>query len=304
MPTVSIITPAYNSARFLSLALQSAVDQTFSDLELLLIDDGSTDETPALGRQWESTHPGRIRYFRQSNMGLGAARNAALRVATGSYVALLDADDVWLPHRLEAGMAAFSRNPNAGLVHGRVTIVDDGGRVILTPDVDTRFVSGFIRDHLITRRAHISCPTVLFRRECLDTIGDFDTDPRIHGCEDRDLWIRIAARYEVAFVNDILAYYRRTPGSLSSKYEQMMRARRYVLDKHLGTRLRDRAMRRRALARISAEVADNHMEHGRRGPALRSWVRSLGYWPSPHVAGSLTKHALGLGTLLRRSQRR
>src|SRR5262245_13312552 len=124
MPRVSVITPAYNAARYLPLALRSADEQTFLDLEVVLLEDGPPDDTPALGREWESAHPGLIRYFRQPNQGLGGARNAALRMARGEYVALLDADDVWFPHRLEAGLAAFARHPRAALVHGRVTIID------------------------------------------------------------------------------------------------------------------------------------------------------------------------------------
>jgi glycosyltransferase involved in cell wall biosynthesis len=114
-PTVTIITPAYNVARFLSQTIESALAQTFGDFELLISDDGSTDETLEVARGWERVDP-RIRVIVAPNGGSATARNRAMKEARGSYFALLDSDDLWQPGFLAAQLAIFHQNPDADVV--------------------------------------------------------------------------------------------------------------------------------------------------------------------------------------------
>ena len=115
-PKVSVIIPTYNRAEYLGEAIQSVFDQTFEDFEILIVDDGSTDDTQQLVL---SFHDPRLRSFYQNNCGISAARNAAIRSADGEYIAFLDSDDVWLPELLESQVAVLDRRPEIGLVYAR-----------------------------------------------------------------------------------------------------------------------------------------------------------------------------------------
>src|SRR5277367_6547413 len=117
MPRVSIITPAYNAAQYLSAAIDSVVAQTYTDWELIIIDDGSTDETRALVHSYLPSLSESLRYLYQSNRGQTAARNTGIKLARGEFIATLDADDLWLPTRLARGLAVMDRSPCVGLVH-------------------------------------------------------------------------------------------------------------------------------------------------------------------------------------------
>src|SRR5215467_15785951 len=176
MPRVSAIIPAYNAARYLPQAIESVFAQTYTDWEIVLVDDGSTDDTRAVVRSYLDRAPGRFRYIYQDNHGLPAARNEAIRNARGELLALLDADDIWMPDRLMHSIAAFESDSEIGLVHGRVTRIDSEGRVIDVPPADRRYLEGHIAHYIYTRRAHIQCPTATFRRECVDALGGFDHD--------------------------------------------------------------------------------------------------------------------------------
>ena len=185
-PRVSVLVPAYNAAGYLRYALDSVLAQSYADWEIVLVDDGSTDDTGALVDSYRARLQDKLRYIHQSNRGLPAARNSGIRAARGEFIALLDADDVWLPHRLERSIQALDAEPAAGLAHAKVRRIDAQGNVIGQLKVDSKYMSGHIARHIYTRRAHIVCPTVTFRRRCLETAGWFDE--RMRATEDRDLW--------------------------------------------------------------------------------------------------------------------
>ena len=131
MATVDIIIPAYNAARFLPAAIDSVETQTFKDWRILLVDDGSTDNTAEVVSPYRTRLGERLKYIRQANAGLPAARNTAIRNAASPFLALLDADDVWLPWRLEESLKSFERHPQAGLSYGMIRYIDLDGN---TPD--------------------------------------------------------------------------------------------------------------------------------------------------------------------------
>jgi glycosyltransferase involved in cell wall biosynthesis len=231
MPRVSIVIPVYNTAAYLKAALDSVLRQTYSDWEVIVVDDGSTDNTRSLVASCMPAFSGKLRYIYQSNRGLPAARNTALQNSSGVLVALLDADDVWLDHRLERGVGVMDGNPEVGLVHAKVARINTSGEVIEEPVTPApKYLSGKIARHIYARRAHILCPTVMFRKECLDLVGMFDET--MCSTEDRDLWFRIAERYSVAYVNEILAHYRVSPASMSSNLERMMTWQLFFIEKH------------------------------------------------------------------------
>src|SRR5688572_29661754 len=210
MPRVSIIIPSFNCAEFLPRAVASVYAQTYSDYEVIVVDDGSTDGTRELVGQWE----GKIRYFYQSNRGVSAARNLAVSKASGQFLAYLDADDVYYPNRLEAQVAFLDAHPDCGLVHSDVSIVDESDRVIIrsfnreTPRLPPK--GNCLIDLL--QRGHIQMASVMERRICFDRAGGFEE--RLSNSEDYLHFIQIALHgYAIGYIDEPLAMYRRRANS-------------------------------------------------------------------------------------------
>src|ERR1700731_3001106 len=132
MPKVDVIIPAYNAARYLPFAIESVMAQTFDDWRILLVDDGSTDDTAEVVAPYRERLGDKLKYIKQANGGLPAARNAAIRNSSAEFLALLDADDIWLPNRLEESLKVFEGKPQVGLSHGYIARVGPDGTVIDT----------------------------------------------------------------------------------------------------------------------------------------------------------------------------
>jgi len=202
MPLVSVITPCFNAAQHIGAAMDSVFGQTLEALELIVVDDGSTDASAERVGERAVREP-RLRLIRQANAGAGPARNRGLREARGQYVAFLDADDYWAPECLAALHAALAASgadlaycgwQNVGLPGGR-------GEPFVPPDyagadLVERFLGG----------CRWPIHAVLTRRACIEAVSGFDE--RWSSCMDYDLWLRLAARVKVVRVPEVLAYYR------------------------------------------------------------------------------------------------
>ena len=186
--TVSIIIPTYNRAQFLREAVESVLHQTFEDFEVLVVDDGSTDNTPQLMATF--TDP-RVRFIRQTNQGRSHARNHALSLAQGRYIAFLDSDDIYLPEKLAWQVAKMDAAPEVGMVYTSAHCIDAQGMLLNEQYIAT--VSGNIYNSIaFFRPVTITLPTVMVRREILADAGGFDE--KMERFEDTDLWRRIAKR--------------------------------------------------------------------------------------------------------------
>jgi glycosyltransferase involved in cell wall biosynthesis len=215
MPRVSVIIPAFNSGRFIGQTLASVFAQTYSDYEVIVADDGSTDDTQEIVGRYRKG----ITYVRQANRGTAAARNLAFSKAGGEFIAYLDADDVWYSHKLERQVAFLDANKACGIVHSDFTLIDETDRVIHRRfNQETRPEIPPPQGHCeldLLRRCHIQIPTVLERHDCFRRIGGFDE--RLKGVEDYARWISLAMKdISFGYIEEPLAMYRRTPGSLSS----------------------------------------------------------------------------------------
>lgn len=210
-PRVSVVIPTYNSAATVKEAIESVLAQTYSNFEVVVIDDGSTDETPSVMRQFGA----RIRSFRQENQGVSAARNTGIQRSRGEYVAFLDSDDLWLPEKLAEQISWLEADPNLGLVYCDWAVVS--GEAVLQNSYleDLPGASGYVFDELIQSGAgFILTSGVVVRRSCLDDVGDFDKSLAI--VQDCDLWLRISYRWKVRLVDKRLFTKRNWDGSLSS----------------------------------------------------------------------------------------
>lgn len=221
--TVSVVIPCYNQAHFLGEAIESVLVQTYRPFEIVVVDDGATDNTAEVAARY----PG-VRCVRQANQGLPAARNAGLGVARGAYVVFLDADDRLLPAALEAGAACLERHPEAAFVVGqRRRIAADG-----TPlPVPTRpRVEG---DHYVSlvRSCWITMPAmVMYRRAALDRVGGFDATQRY--AEDYELYLRMTRHARIVDHYTEVAEHRQHPGTQSRNAERMLAATLRALRPH------------------------------------------------------------------------
>ena len=272
-PRVSVIVPAYNAAVYLPYAIDSVLAQTLSGLGNRYR--GRRQHRP-YGAVVDSYRPklqDRLQYIHQANRGLPAARNTGIRAARGELIALLDADDVWLPNRLERGVQVMDADPNIGLVHASVARIDTQGSVTGQLKVGHKYLSGRIARCIYTRRAHIVCPTVMFRKSCLETAGWFDES--MQATEDRDLWFRIALHYKVAYIDEVLAYYRLSPSSMTSNLDRMLKGQLYFVAKHHESGAATRLEQLQALGNIYRELGDSLFRGGAVTKAIGSYLRAV-----------------------------
>jgi glycosyltransferase involved in cell wall biosynthesis len=282
-PLVSAVVPLYNTERFLAQALDSALAQTWRNLEIVIVDDGSTDGSARIADDYAARHPGTIRVIHQCNEGMCHARNTALAAARGDCFALLDADDVWLPHHLQECVAELQRSPQVVLVHADVERIDARGNSLgRSPRLWHRVGADAYRA-LYLRREHVCCPTAVFRREAIDRIGDFDVQFNRLGCEDRDLWLRMAGVARIAYLDNVHARYRLHGANMSGNFVKMMQARVRLVDKHTAT-VRGRPLRRRALAAAHCNLGDELSEVSQRRAAFNAYAHAFGLCPVEHKA--------------------
>ena len=292
MAIVDVIIPAFNAAKYLPFALESVSSQTFDDWKILLVDDGSTDNTTEVVAPFLHRFGSKIQHIKQNNRGLPAARNSAIRASNSEFLALLDADDVWLPCRLAESLKILRERPQAGLSYGLVTGIDPEGRPGNTFKGNPKYAEGHIAPYIYMRKVDLPCPTITFRRRCLDDLGIFDETMR--ATEDRDLWLRIALRYEVAFVPQVLAYYRLSPNSMSTDTQRMLQAQLQFIRKHYGSEGCGLRPRQIALARVYKQRAEALKMQNQPWAAFLSSLRALALYPldldNPRTAGSLFFH--------------
>lgn len=220
-PLVSVVIPAHNAEQYLAETLQSVFAQTYTALEVIVVDDGSTDGTAALVREQFPA----AACLSKVNGRVARARNHGIDHARGEWIAFLDADDVWLPEKIARQMAAVRDRPEVGLCFTDCTVFLNEPRKVLhrastaiTPKPGGGAAALF-EDNFITTS------TVMVRRSVLDAVGQFS--PEFHGPEDFDLWLRIAERFSIAYIDEPLALYRRHTESLTA----LIRTQNYI-DQH------------------------------------------------------------------------
>ena len=203
--SISVIIPCYNYAKFLRFAVESVLAQTCPALEILLIDDGSTDETPEIAQSF----PAPVRYVRQENAGLSAARNRGIAEARGEFVAFLDADDAFLPRMLERCLAEFERlGPGWGLVAVQPSGIDAQGTPLPRKELPWSFAGEVSARQLVIKNRFV--PTVVVRRHLFAKTGGFN--PEFRSSEDREMWIRLAGVARLWLLNESLVL-KRSHGS-------------------------------------------------------------------------------------------
>jgi glycosyltransferase involved in cell wall biosynthesis len=209
-PLVSVVIAAYNMGQYIREAIDSVLAQDWPAVEVVLVDDGSTDET-ACALDAYADEP-RVTVIRQANAGQTKAKNAGLRVARGEYVGFCDADNVWLPGKLRRQVPLLQANPGAGVVYGDVALIGPAGESLPAPRVKRwggRISGRLLADNFVTFN------TTLTPRRVLEEFGGFDESLRM--AIDYDLWLRVSTKYEFLYVRETLVQYRIWGGQMSHR---------------------------------------------------------------------------------------
>lgn len=250
-PLVTVVVPCFNAARTLSRTLQSAQEQTYQNIEILIVDDGSTDPTHEIATKFAANEP-RARVLMQPNSGVAAARNLGIAHARGEYIAPLDSDDLWAPKKVELQVKKIVSGPSIGLVYAWFDNINDDDEII--PGGSRARYEGHVLSDLCTIDFVGNGSNPLMRTSAVREVGGYDPGLRAQsaeGCEDWKLAIQLAERHQFAVVPKILVGYRHSRGNMSDRVSTMVRSARLVaaevtmrhpelagiLHQHIGERL-------------------------------------------------------------------
>lgn len=324
-PKVSVIIPCFNAGRYLADAIQSVLDQSYVDFEVIIVDDGSTDGTQAVAQSFADS---RLRYIHQPHQGRSSARNAGIRAAKGALVAFLDADDWFMPRKLEIQERFLTLMPEVGLVAGGWAETDESGSIL----VERRMWEAH---NLAVQTWLFSCPvtvsSVLVRKGWLEKVGFFDGN--LKRVEDWDLWLRLAlAGCQMMWVPEIVARYRYHEGNSVRDIELMRTSMFQLLDKVFAaeplpaeiSRLRTQAYAQAHLQIAARAYGAKEWELARRelalaiklGPdlaraqpppvvqELRGWSRFTLVGPAEQYLEAISEHLPGNARTIRGHMRR
>jgi len=208
-PVISVLFPIYNGATYLKDAVQSIIDQTFTDFEIIIINDGSTDESESIIEEFNDK---RIKYFRQNNHGLSATLNRAIGIASGEYLARQDQDDISYPRRFEKQVEYLRKHPDCGMVGTWAAIWE--GRTETNRAHNHPAESLILKFEMLFDNPFVHS-SVMIRRKVLETVGMYSNDKSRQPPEDFELWSRVMQKFEIANIPEILLVYREIPNSMS-----------------------------------------------------------------------------------------
>jgi glycosyltransferase involved in cell wall biosynthesis len=269
MPNISVIIPTYQKAHLVRQTIKSALSQTYTDYEIIVVNDGSTDNTKKVLESFGD----KIIVVHQENKGVAAARNTGIKFAQGKYIALLDHDDIWLPDKLEKQIVCLESLPKIGLVYSDTSYFDEHG---LLPGTHSKSYPVPPVQHcwtLFVRNTIPTCSVVMIRRECLDAVGLFDET--LPPCDDYDLWLRLIEKWPIHFLNEPLVQYRRSEGQQSKNEERMLLSWLRVKEKTFN--------RNKDIQKLPLFVLDECFYNG---------YLSLAYWYIQRHQGEKARHIL------------
>ena len=279
---VSVVIPVFNYARYVGAAIESVLVQTVPPHEIIVVDDGSTDDTPSVLAGFGS----RITTIRTSGVGSPEARNIGARRATGNVLAFLDADDLWMPRKLERQLARLAERPEAGLVHCGVQDIDATGAPV-GQHLDG--MEGWVAKDIVLWKREVILgggSGAVMTRQAFEDAGGWD--PNVQPAEDWDLFFRIAIRYPVAFVPEILVQYRKHGGNQSLRIARIGRASLRIMNKLFAAPSPDIApLKRRAYGNLHSVLAGSFFGAGEWLDFLRHAAWSVALTPEnlPQFAG-------------------
>lgn len=284
-PKVSVIIPVYNGEKYVRSAIQSAMNQTYPNLEILVVDDGSSDAT----RDVVTNSFPAVLYIHQENRGAAAARNLGIKKSTGDYIAFLDSDDVWLPEKVARQMDEIARNPKIKISHTNIKIKVNGKMTDTAYPISHQ--EGRIFENLLLHTGSVVCSTLLIKKECFDKVGYFDEELRT--AEDVHLFLRLAYYYDFHFLNDALTIKVHHDANLTNPnnayfgFGTLLSLEKIELLFPEYSRKKSEVMRRAFFLRARLR-ASAYAQQGDKKNALLFLMKALNYQLSPHNLLSVT----------------
>ena len=272
LPLVSVVIVNHNYGRYLGECIDSVLAQTYSRIETIVVDDGSTDNSLEVLRSYSN----RLTVVSQNNKGPSAARNAGIARSTGKWIAFLDSDDLWLPEKIRE-QSEYFHDESVSLILCGLEYIDES-RIVLGYS-DPTFAKDPLRQLVTFSNPPIGGSTAAVRADCLRRLGNFDET--LMCAEDLDLWIRVAAEYEVRTVPRALVKYRRHPASLSRNVRMLEGNNSRVLNKVFSNPMCARVhhLRRKAFAKFYMILAGSYCHDGKLWQAARCALKSILYRP-------------------------
>jgi glycosyltransferase involved in cell wall biosynthesis len=301
LPLISVIIPCYNQGHFLAEAIESGLNQSYRRLEIIVVDDGSTDESAQVAIRYKD-----VRLIRQPNSGLSAARNAGLAASAGDYLVFVDADDRLLPDALQAGAQCLASHPEYAFVYGHYKLITADGHPL--PATERRQAREghyleMLRANYIGMHA-----TVMYRRVVFETVGGFDTT--LDACEDYDLYLRITKRLPIYCHARVVAEYRQHNSNMSLDAGLMLKTSLHVLGsqrRHVKGNVQAQRAYREGIRYWQAYYGRKLIKNVRAQAQARDWKKALSgaftlvrYYPGG-VASKLSKRLIS--TVVRRPRR-
>ncbi|MDB6025595.1 MAG: glycosyltransferase family protein [Verrucomicrobiales bacterium] len=277
LPGVSVTISAYNYAKFLPEAIESVLAQDYPEFELIVVDDGSTDNTSEVVARYGE----KVRYVHQKNAGLSAARNTGIKTARYDFISFLDADDHFQPTMLRKIMEAFVKlSRDFAVVACGTSYMDITGRDLETKSLERKSTPEELTCRDFILKNCCSADAVVVRKSAFAECGDYDTTLR--SSEDRDMWIRISARKRFYVIPERLLRVRRHPNSMSKHADRMKNNARRVILKAYHSRIVshcDVVFWLRVFSFLHFQAAWMYRDEGRRGCAIRDMLFSITLWP-------------------------
>jgi glycosyltransferase involved in cell wall biosynthesis len=248
-PLVSVIIPTYNRGQVIKESIESAIQQTYKNMEIIVVDDGSSDDTKAICEKYP-----KIKYIFQENSGASSARNNALTHASGDYIAFLDSDDVWHPDKTSEQMAFFDENDTVGLVFCDCARPVEG-KHLFSP-IPPRQPAPIIGLKEIVLYPYLGTPSVILKKEVLNTIGNFNT--QLKSAEDLEFFIRIAEHYLIGYVQKTYVSICKSEGSLSDNaesYKDILKVYKMFFKRNIQFRLKFPEIEKRVYYKLYSDFA-------------------------------------------------
>lgn len=276
-PLVSVLTASYNMGHFITEAIESVARQSYANIQHVIIDDGSTDDTKQIVEPY--LKDSRLEFHYQANQGQTVAKNAGLKRARGDFICYLDADNLWYPDKLEKQLKVFSGLPaEYKIVYTLQEDIDGQGKVIPTPANLQRYHSGRISGHLLADN-FVTFNTAMIRKICFEDLGGFDES--LARSIDYELFLRFSTKYEFHFIPEITTSYRIWEGQMSQDKGRRHRAGLMIMERFLSDHpdLVEPDVVRKARGRVYTTRGDYHAGNRQYREAVGYFLRSLRYDP-------------------------
>lgn len=221
MQLVSIIIAAYNAEKTITETVESLLAQTYVEKEIIITNDGSTDNTPQILDSFFKQHPNIIKIIHQKNMGQSIARNASIAATKGAFIAFMDADDIWAENKIERQVKYLSNNPHIDMVYTEGMTIDEKGNKLNPFNCSKEFTGNCFETLFLNN--DIIGSSVMVRKAVLDKVGTFT--PYLRACENWELWTRISREHQIDFIDEELAYYRQHDSNMSQNIDWMIENR-------------------------------------------------------------------------------